>query len=127
MVKHIRKGLSMVVPLAVRRPPCPKYQPRRSYRTACQSTACPHLFAVRCWGKILLSCSAIAFRFKFLSLTSYLVLPCHPVLPSKLLRDRQVLGMFNWDEVERLVCGKPEVDVDLLEVLRESVPLPRAR
>lgn len=25
--------------------------------------------------------------------------------------------MFNWDEVETLVCGKPEVDVDLLEVL----------
>lgn len=25
--------------------------------------------------------------------------------------------MFNWDEVETMVCGKPEVDVDLLEVI----------
>lgn len=30
----------------------------------------------------------------------------------------KVLGMFNWDEVETLVCGKPEVDVDLLEVFK---------
>ncbi|CAM9143892.1 unnamed protein product [Scytosiphon promiscuus] len=30
-----------------------------------------------------------------------------------------VLGMFNWDEVETLVCGKPEVDVDLLEAVAE--------
>eukprot|EP00752_Nemacystus_decipiens_P002251 g2132.t2 len=30
-----------------------------------------------------------------------------------------VLGMFNWDEVETLVCGKPEVDVDLLEAIAE--------
>ncbi|CAM9164819.1 unnamed protein product [Ectocarpus sp. 8 AP-2014] len=30
-----------------------------------------------------------------------------------------VLGMFNWDEVETMVCGKPEVDVDLLEAIAE--------
>ncbi|CAN0181713.1 unnamed protein product [Pylaiella littoralis] len=30
-----------------------------------------------------------------------------------------VLGMFNWDEVETLVCGKPEVDVGLLEAIAE--------
>ena len=27
--------------------------------------------------------------------------------------------MYTWDEVETLVCGKPEVDVDLLEVYHE--------
>lgn len=28
----------------------------------------------------------------------------------------KILGMFSWDEVECMVCGKPEIDVDLLEV-----------
>lgn len=28
----------------------------------------------------------------------------------------KILGMFSWDEVECMVCGKPEVDIDLLEV-----------
>ena len=29
---------------------------------------------------------------------------------------RQVLELFTWDEVETMVCGKPEVDVKLLQV-----------
>ncbi|CAM9672779.1 unnamed protein product [Choristocarpus tenellus] len=30
-----------------------------------------------------------------------------------------VLGLFTWEEVETMVCGKPEVDIDLLEAVTE--------
>lgn len=42
--------------------------------------------------------------------------PATPIITPVVIR--KVLGMFNWDEVETLVCGKPEVDVDLLEVFK---------
>lgn len=28
----------------------------------------------------------------------------------------QALNLFSWQEVETMVCGRPEVDIDLLEV-----------
>ena len=89
-----------------------------------RSTACPH-FLVSCCSQLEKSNRIVFFlllKLCHFSVALCLALPWSPrfAINTYLFAFRQVLGMFSWDEVETLVCGKPEVDVDLLEVRHEG-------